>query len=110
MSQARAASNSLSGIAAPSPQVQRDRAVEQAGVHVRQAEMRGERAGDRALAACRGPVDGESPACVADAFGVGWMRVALTGAHGCGKAPAERRRHRWRPAPISSDWRADHRW
>ena len=40
-------------IAAPAPQVQRDRAVQQAGVHVRQAEMRGERAGDRCP--CRWP-------------------------------------------------------
>ncbi len=37
---ARNASNSLAGIAAPAPQIERDRAVKQAGIHVRQAEMR----------------------------------------------------------------------
>ena len=44
-------------VAAPAPQVERDRAVKQAGVHVRQSEMLRQRAGDRPLPACRGAVD-----------------------------------------------------
>src|SRR6185437_1222942 len=46
-------------IAAPAPQVERDRAVEQPGVHERQAEMRRERAGNRPLPARRRSVDGD---------------------------------------------------
>ena len=54
-SQARTASNSLAGIAAQAEQGQRHRPIEHAGVHVRQAEMLGQRPGDRPLAAGRGP-------------------------------------------------------
>ncbi len=44
-------------IAAPTPQIERDLPVEQAGVHVRKAEMLRQRARNGAFAARRGPVD-----------------------------------------------------
>jgi hypothetical protein len=47
------------GVAAETKHAERDRAVEHAGIHVRQAEMAGERAGDGALAAGRGAIDGD---------------------------------------------------
>ncbi len=46
-------------IAAPAPQVERHGAIEQAGVHVRQAEMFRQRPSDGALAARRGTIDGD---------------------------------------------------
>jgi len=44
-------------VPAPSPQVERDGAIEQPGVHVRQAEVRGERPGDGPLPARGRSVD-----------------------------------------------------
>ena len=46
-------------IASPAPELQGDGAIEQPCVHVRQAVMSSERTSDRALAAGRGPVDGD---------------------------------------------------
>ena len=45
------------GIAAEAHQVQSNRAIQQTGVHVRQAIMFGERPGDRPLPACRWSID-----------------------------------------------------
>ena len=49
-------------IAAHLQQVEGGGAVEQAGIHMGQPEMRGEGAGDRALAAGGGSVDGDDHA------------------------------------------------
>ena len=49
-------------IPAPAPQLQRDRPVEQAGIHVRKVEMPGERPGDCALPARGRSVDGNHEA------------------------------------------------
>ena len=76
-------------IAAPAPQVQRHRAVEQPGIHVRQVEMLGQRPGDRPLAARRRAVDRDQDPLRRGArvSECSVKRRALTGGHAYGKAP-----------------------
>src|SRR4029077_11974055 len=79
------------GIAAHLQQILGGGAVEQAGIHMGQAEMRGERPGDRALAACRGAIDGDDHvSCLRShrrsvarnasglSFGIEWAASSLT--------------------------------
>src|SRR5256885_7963580 len=83
-------------IPTPAPQVQRNGAIEQSRIHVRQAEISGEGARDGPLAARRGTVDRDHRpllSCVRQSHVPRWRRAALTGAYPYGKA---RRRTRWR--------------
>ena len=75
-------------VAAPAQQVKGDRAVEQAGVEMREVEAAGEGAGDGALAARRRSVDGDDHRLPMRRNGVFWQgpHDVLTEAGGCGRA------------------------